>query len=164
MKQDLDHDSVNLHMDASPQEIYDVVSDVTRTPEFSPEILECTWLDGATGPVVGARFKARNKVPNRPSWNNKPVVTVADPGREFSFARTEPFAGTVEWTYRFEPDGTGTMVTETYSVTRALSPIGWFVIGTLFARKDRRADLRAGMEQTLQRIRKVVEQPVTATS
>lgn len=164
MKQDLDHDTVTLHMDASPREIYDVVADVTRTPELSPEILECTWLDGATGPAVGARFKARNKVPNRPSWNNKPVVTVADPGREFSFARTEPFAGTVEWTYRFEPDGTGTMVTESYAVTRGLSPIGWFVIGTLFARKDRRADLRGGMEQTLQRLRKVVEQPADTTA
>jgi hypothetical protein len=156
MMQDLDHDSVTLHMDAPPEEIYALVSDVTRTPEFSPEILECTWLDGATGPAVGARFKARNKVPNRPAWNNKPVVTVADPGRQFSFARTEPFAGTVEWTYHLEPSGAGTMVTESYSVTRKLSPIGWFVIGVLFARKDRRADLRAGMEETLQRIRRTV--------
>lgn len=163
MKQDLDHDTVSLHMDARPEDVYALVSDVTRTPELSPEILECTWLDGATGPAVGARFKARNKVPNRPSWNNKPVVTVADPGRQFSFARTEPFAGTVEWTYRFEPDGAGTMVTESYAVTRDLSPIGWFVIGTLFARKDRRADLHAGMEETLQRIRKIVEQPATVT-
>jgi hypothetical protein len=157
MIQNLDHDNVSMRMHARPEDVYALVADVTRTPEFSPEVLECTWLDGATGPAVGARFKARNKVPNRPSWNNKPVVTVVEPGRQFSFARTEPFGGTVEWTYRFEPDGDGTLVTESYAVTKDLSPIGWFIIGVLFARKDRRTDLRAGMEQTLQRMRAAVE-------
>ena len=59
MIQDLAHDSVSLHMRAGPEDVYALVADVTRTPEFSPEILECTWLDGATGATVGARFKAR---------------------------------------------------------------------------------------------------------
>lgn len=157
MIQSLDSDSVSLRMEARPEDVYAVVADVTRTPEFSPEILECMWLDGATGPVVGARFKARNKVPNRPAWHNKPVVTAVDPGREFAFSRTEPFGGTVEWRYRFEPDGDGTLVTESYAVTRKLSPVGWFIIGVLFARKDRRSDLRTGMEMTLQRLRDAVE-------
>jgi Polyketide cyclase / dehydrase and lipid transport len=157
MIQNLDTDTVTLHVDASPGAVYAAVADVTRTPEFSPEILECTWLDGATGPAVGARFKALNKVPKRPAWHNKPVVTVVDPGREFAFARTERFAGTVEWRYRFDPDGAGTLVTESYQVTRQLSPMGWFIIGTLFGRKDRRSDLHQGMEMTLQRLREVVE-------
>jgi len=160
--QSLDHDSVSIHMAADPPSAYELVADVTRTPEFSPEILKCTWLDGATGPAVGARFAAVNKVPNRPSWTNKPVVTVAEPGRAFAFARTEKFAGTVEWAYRFESEDGGTRVTESYTVTRPLSPIGWFVIGTLFGRKDRRGDLRHGMEQTLERMRAVAEAaPVT---
>lgn len=157
MIQDLTTDTVQRHMDCRPEDVYAVVADVTRTPELSPEILECVWLDGATGPVVGARFKARNKVANRPAWHNKPVVTVAEPGREFAFARTEPFAGTVEWRYSFEPDGDGTNVTESYEVTKPMGRIGWFLIGTIFARKDRRADLRAGMEQTLERLQAVVE-------
>jgi uncharacterized protein YndB with AHSA1/START domain len=156
--QSLTRDTVSLHMDASPDKVYALVSDVTRTPEFSPEILECTWLDGATGPAVGARFKARNKVANRPAWFNKPVVTVVEPGRRFSFARTEAFAGTVEWTYTFEPDGDGTLVTESYDVTRQLHPIGWFIIGVLFGRKNRQDDLRSGMEQTLERLRAGAEQ------
>jgi Polyketide cyclase / dehydrase and lipid transport len=164
MIQNLDHDSVSLHMRARPDDVYAVVADITRTPEFSPEILECTWLDGATGPAVGARFKARNKVPNRPSWSNKPVVTVADHGREFAFARTEPFGGTVEWRYRFIPDDAGTLVNESYEVTKPLGRIGWFIIGGLFARKDRRADLRAGMEQTLERLREVAEREAASQS
>jgi hypothetical protein len=130
--QTLDRDSVSTYMEASPDVVYDLVADVTRMAEFSPEILRCTWLDGATGPAVGARFAAVNHVRHRPAWTNKPVVTVARPGRVFAFARTEKFAGTVEWTYRFQPEGTGTRVTESYEVTRPVTAIGWFVIGQLF--------------------------------
>lgn len=155
--QTLDHDEVSIRVDAPADDVYRLVADVTRMPEFSPEILRCRWLDGARGPAVGARFAARNKVPRRPAWTNKPVVTAVEPGRVFAFARTEKFAGTVEWTYRFAPDGDGTTVTESYEVTRPLTPIGWFIIGTLFGRTDRRSDLRAGMEETLRRIRATAE-------
>ncbi len=52
------------------------------------------------------------------------------------------------------------LVTESYRVTRPISRIGWLIIGTMAATNDRRAQLRAGMEQTLQRIRATVEQHV----
>jgi Polyketide cyclase / dehydrase and lipid transport len=155
--QNLDHDSVTRRMSAPPDAIYALVADVTRTPEYSPEILRVKWLDGATEPVVGARFAALNKVPKRPPWTNKPVVTIVEPGRRFGFARTEKFAGTIDWLYEFVPDGDGTVVTESYNVSRPLSAIGWFVIGTVFNRKDRRTDLREGMELSLQRIAATVE-------
>jgi uncharacterized protein YndB with AHSA1/START domain len=164
MMQQLDHDSVTAHIAARPETIYELVADVTRTPEFSPEIVECRWLDGATGPAVGARFKARNKMPNRPAFANKPVVTVVEPGKTFAFARTEPFAGTVEWRYDFAPDGEGTLVTESYTVTKPVSRIGWFIIGTLFARKNRQADLHRGMVETLERLRQAAERQPSATN
>ena len=49
------------------------------------------------------------------------------------------------------------MVTESYQVTKPMHPIGWFIIGVLFNRKDRTADLNAGMRETLERMRAVVE-------
>ncbi len=159
--QTLDHDQVVLIVDAPPDAVYAVVSDVTRTPEFSPEVERCTWLDGATGPAVGARFEAVNKVGWGPAWTNRPVVVAADPGREFAFSRTEKYAGTLVWRYLFEPSGGGTRITESYTVTRAVSRLGWFIIGGLYGRHDRCADLRAGMQQTLQRIRDTVEQTAT---
>lgn len=136
--------------------MYDIVSDVTRTPELSSEIAHVEWLDGATGPAVGARFRARNSVGRGPDWHNKPVVTVADRGREFTFERTEKIAGTLRWSYRFEPDAGGTTVTESYEVTRPLSLLGWFVIGPVYGLKDRKSDLRAGMTDTLERLANVV--------
>lgn len=109
--QTLDHDEVTMWVDAPPERVYALVSDVTRTPELSPEILSCTWLDGATGAAVGARFRARNSA-GRLTWHNKPVVVAAEHATRFAFARTEPFGGTVEWRYRLEPrDGGGGSVT-----------------------------------------------------
>ena len=162
--QTLDHDHVSVHIDAPPDVVYALVADVTRTPEFSPEIVRCTWLDGATGPVVGARFEAVNKAGRGPQWKNRPVVIAAEPGREFTFSRTEKFAGTLVWRYLLEPDGTGTRLTESYNVTRPVSRLGWFVIGGLYGLRDRRTDLRAGIQQTVQRIRAAAEREIRSGS
>jgi hypothetical protein len=163
--QTLDRDELSIYVAAPPQAVYDVVSDVTRTPEYSPEIRRCTWLDGATGPVVGARFAAVNKIGGGPSWTNRPVVTVADPPREFAFARTEKLVGTLEWRYCLVPEGEGTRVTESYEVTRPISRLGWFIIGTLHRHKDRRAGLHQSMGTSLERLRVLVEsgRPATPT-
>jgi hypothetical protein len=161
--QTLDSDEVTVHIDAHPDVVYDLIADVTRTPEFSPEVIRCEWLV-ATGPAVGARFKATNKVPNHPPWHNTPVVTTADPGREFAFSRTEKFAGTIVWRYRLEPERDGTRVTESYEVVKPVTRFGWFVIGRLFGGHDRRSDLRFGMQETLRRLAAVAEQHNAAES
>lgn len=161
--QTIDRDEVSIHMAARPEDVYDLVSDVTRTPEFSPEVISSTWLDGATGPAVGARFKARNKVQRGPGWNNKPVVTVADRGREFAFTRTELGGGTMLWRYTFEPDGNGTRVTESYEMLQPLTRFMWFVIERICGRHDRRSDLRGGMQLTLDRVRAVAEKGALTT-
>ena len=161
--QTLDRDEVSVHIDATPREVYALVADVTRMPEWSPEIRRCEWLDGATEASVGARFVATNKVRRGPAWKNRPVVTVAEPGRELAFSRTEKLAGTVVWRYRFEAEGGGTRVVESYEVTEPLTRAGWFVIGRLFGCRDRRAELRDGMRQTLDRLRVEAERTSTAT-
>ncbi len=48
--QSLDHDEVSIHVAAPPAAVYGLVADVTRISEFSPEIIECHWLDGAPPP------------------------------------------------------------------------------------------------------------------
>jgi hypothetical protein len=159
MKQQLTTDFVSRYIEASPEVLYDFVADVTRTPELSPEVVDCQWIHGATGPVVGARFRARNHVGRGPDWHNKPVVTVADPGQEFAFARTEFGAGTVVWRYQFTPQGSGTLVTESYEVSTPVGLLGWFIIDVLYGLKDRRTDLRRGMTTTLERLAQLTEQP-----
>lgn len=163
MMQTFDHDEVRLVMNAAPEAVYDVIADVTRMPKLSPEVIECRWLDGATGPEVGARFAARNKFTRGPAVGNKPVITAVDPGRRISWSRTEPFGGTVEWTYEFLPHPEGTEVVESYRALKPVSRIGWLIISA-FSSKDRRGVQRAGMEQTLERLRDVVEENAPRSS
>jgi hypothetical protein len=155
--QTLDRDEASTTIAAPPETVYALVADVTRTPEFSPEVVGCRWLDGATGPAVGARFEAVNASASGRTWKNRPVVTVAEPGREFAFTRTEPFSGSIAWRYRFERVPEGTRVVESYEVERPVTRLGWFVIEKVFHGDDRRGALRAGMQTTLERLRAAAE-------
>jgi hypothetical protein len=155
--QTLDRDEVSAVVATRPEDVYALVADVTRMPEFSPEVVSCRWLGNADGPAVGARFEAVNASTAGKRWKNRPVVTVAEPGREFAFSRSEPFAGTIVWRYRFEPEGEGTRVVESYEVERPVSRLGWLVIERIFQGGNRREALRAGMRTTLDRIRAAAE-------
>ncbi len=90
-----------------PDELYALVSDVTRMGEFSPICKACWWDDGA-GPAVGAWFTGRNEAGGR-TWETRSQVVAADPGRAFAW---EVNNGWVHWGYTFEPDGAGTRLTE----------------------------------------------------
>ena len=54
-------------------ELYDLVSDLPRMGEWSPENTGGKWVNGAAGPVVGARFKGSNKsgvgAGGAPTWS-----------------------------------------------------------------------------------------------
>jgi hypothetical protein len=76
---------------------------------------------------------------------------VVDAGRAFAFERSEVGGGTIEWRYTFESEGTGTLVTESYTVLKPVNTLGWFIIDTLASLKDRKGDLRRGMTENLER-------------
>ena len=51
---------VTKEINASPETVFAMVSDLTRMGEWSPENQGGQWVKGATGPAVGAQFKGRN--------------------------------------------------------------------------------------------------------
>jgi hypothetical protein len=53
--------AVTVHMNASPDDVFALVSDVTRIGRYSPETFEAEWIDGATEPKVGAKFRGHVK-------------------------------------------------------------------------------------------------------
>jgi len=142
----------HVHVDALPETVFGVVSDVTRMGEWSPETIKCEWIDGANGPVVGACFKGTNKR-GFVKWSTKPTVIVADSGREFAFdVGTE-----TRWTYRFAAEGTGTRLTESFEMLRDMPWYYALAERWLMRVTDRRADLERGMATTLEHIKRVVE-------
>jgi uncharacterized protein YndB with AHSA1/START domain len=151
------HDSVTTEIEAPPDKVYELVTDIPRMGDWSPECRHCAWTGGATGPAVGARFKARNKGRRGPAWSNTPVVTVAEPGREFAFNRNGPGIGSYTWRYVLEPTPTGTRLTESYSVERPLPKAMSWLTEKWVGSTDRDADLHEGMQTTLSRIKASAE-------
>lgn len=148
--------SATIHIDAPPEKVYAVVTDVTRMGEWSPETVKCEWLDGATGPAAGARFKGTNKN-GVFRWSNKPRVLTADEGREFAFVTQFRGNDQTKWTYRFEPDAGGAKVTESFEMMDDVPGIINFVERHFMRIKDRKADLESSMGKTLERIKSAVE-------
>lgn len=150
----LDHDEASLHVDADADLLYDLVSDVTRTPEWSPEVISCAWLGGVDRAVVGARFTARNRR-RWFTWSNRPVVEITDRGRQFAITRAEPGGGEIRWSYRLEPDAAGTTVTLSYDVLRPVTAGLHLMLRLLFGVRDLRADLHQNMQTSLRRLAEV---------
>jgi uncharacterized protein YndB with AHSA1/START domain len=147
--------SVTLHMDAPPRKVWELVSDVTKMGEYSPEVIEAEWLGGATGPAVGARY--RGHVKRNENW---PIlywttceITECVPGEVFEFAVIIGGRPVNTWRYQFEANDGGTDVTESFDLgdnilTKIWQPLGGF----LRERRNRRDMLR-----TLERVKAVAE-------
>ena len=145
-----------MHVDAPPERIYEIVTDIAQMGRLSPECTGGRWLDGANGPVVGARFKGTNKR-GIARWSTTNEVVAADPGRAFAFETQQ--SGT-RWSYRLEPDGDGTRVTESRAafkdrplVARLFSAVA---LGGVAEHDD---EMREGMRATLERLKAVAEAP-----
>lgn len=133
---------------ASPEEIYDLVTDIPRMGEWSPETVEADWIKGATHAEVGARFRGKNRL-GRNSWSTKPTVTIADRGRTFAFR--VPGKSGATWTYDLRPVEGGTLVTESVSQDRpSPAPIRWLQRRAGVA--DRSAHLAVDIATTLERL------------
>jgi hypothetical protein len=150
---------VSLWMDAPPDQVWDLVSDVTRIGEFSPETFEAKWRRGYDGPEVGAKFKGhvkRNGV-GPTYWSPCTVTKCVEPGPDgravFEFSVGLNGDAWTNWGYRLEPVGDGTRVTEYFRLEPRWFLRGyWMVLGTLRGRTNER-----GMRTTLERMKAVVE-------
>jgi uncharacterized protein YndB with AHSA1/START domain len=150
----LTQDSEQIVINASCERLYQMVADLRRMGQWSPECQAVEWEDGATGPAEGARFVGHNRGGPRGlmRWSRGGRVLTADAGREFAFATEEGGHESTVWRYRFEPVGGGTQVTESYDVKRI--PV-WARI--LDVPTNRHRELLEGMRHTLQQLKTAAE-------
>ena len=146
--------SESVVVDASPEALYDLVSDVTRTGEWSPICTACWWDDGASA-EVGAWFTGLNEVPGR-SWETRSQVVVADRGREFAFLVG---GSLVRWGYTVEAVDGGTRLTESWEFL----PAGLKVFAERFGDdaprqiEDRTRAAHEGIPVTLAALKRIAE-------
>ena len=146
---------VSIDVAAPPKVVYDLLADVTRMPDWSPEVTSCAWLDGATQAEPGARFRGWSRKGWR-RWSTLSTVSEAD--RPECFEWHVRFAGlpVAIWRYRFTADGPlGTTITETAidqrgRLLRQLSPL---ITGS----RNRQARNDETMHVTLKRLKDAAE-------
>ncbi|MFJ7207725.1 SRPBCC family protein [Streptomyces sp. NPDC098789] len=121
--------SDSILIDVSPATAYLRVSDPVDMGSWSPENLGATLRgDRREGAYVGMAFDGHNKR-GAFRWTTRCTVTAADQDRLFrfrvhsiGFKRPRLPGPIATWEYRFEADGGGTRVTETWTDDRRSWP------------------------------------------
>ena len=141
--------AATVEIGASPDEVWQVVSDLRRMPEFSPELRKA-FVIGRPG--IGANIIGINRR-KAVVWPTTSKVVRWEPGQAVAWKTRESGA---TWVYELEPTATGTSVTG----RRVLSK---FTIGTALlgpaigGAQGHDAELAEGIRTTLERIRSTVE-------
>lgn len=108
--------SASTHIAKPADTVWAMVTDVTRMGSWSPETHHAEWVDGATGPAVGAKFKGKNRR-GLLRWSTVVRVTECEPARRFEFVVLANKRESTRWSYRFEPaEGGACEVTESYEL------------------------------------------------
>ena len=148
--------SVSTHVDAPAEVVYDLVADLPRMGQWSPECTAVAWRGGATAAAAGARFRGWNRRgPVR--WFTDAVVVEAERGRALTFDVKGLGLPVARWGYRFEPDAEGRGCTVTEEWTDHRSSTYRAVTGVVINVRDRPTHNRAGMEHTLARLKAAAE-------
>lgn len=148
---------------APAERIWDMVADVTRMGEWSPECFRCRWIGSPKGPEVGARFIGFNRATWR-IWATPNQVVEADRGRIFAWRTL--FNGNI-WSYRMEPDDldadaagapSRTRVTESRQLPAKRPGLGKLSLDVFFGGTERHDErMREGIRQTLARLKAAAE-------
>lgn len=158
---------------ATPEETYAVVSDLTRSGEWSPECLGGEWISGEPA-TVGAIFRGKNLRSEdvvgwaplvRGVWYTECKIIAAEPGHTFRWMMLTHARDDQEsiWGFDVEPADGGCVLTHHFRMGKATAGIHKITAELDEPARNRfvsewSAKLGQDVTQTLDRIKKVVEQ------
>jgi uncharacterized protein YndB with AHSA1/START domain len=149
-------DSVTVHIDATPAEVWDLVADVTKIGRYSPETFEAEWTGDFTGPEVGATFRGHVKRNEKgPTYWAPCYVTESVPGEVFEFGVGKPGGRALNtWRYEIAPGaGGGSDVTESFRLDDNIGTRSyWYFFGRWRGKTNRN-----GMRRTLEAMKAELE-------
>jgi uncharacterized protein YndB with AHSA1/START domain len=99
----------SIEIEAPPEAVWDLVTDLSRTPTWNRETVETVWLPPHAGPEVGAVFRGTN-VMGESRWSVECHVIVADRPTAFEWTVLDPAEPSSTWWYRLTAVSSGTHV------------------------------------------------------
>lgn len=99
-------------VDAPPEALWLLVTDLGLLAELSPELQRVEWLDGARGPASGARFRGYNAHPSVGEWSTVSAVTTWEPQHRFGWdvEPDGPDGAAASWLFELTAADGGTRV------------------------------------------------------
>ena len=152
---------------------WELLTNVERIGEFSPECVAAEWLDSATGPVLGARFAGTNRIVDETGeafWIRPCTVTACEPPHRFGYVVGDRYDGSPasRWDFTIEAFGDDRCrIRQTFRhVPDGLTGLRHFVEADVENAASivdrRRVELHSGMETTLRAMKKRLEGGLTA--
>jgi uncharacterized protein YndB with AHSA1/START domain len=138
---------------APPDKVWALISDVSRMPEWSPELVRMLPLKRG-GMRKGQWYLGINRR-KAVLWPTRNVVGVLEPGRRLAWDTTSSGA---RWIWEVTPSGEGTHV-----VHRRPVPAKLTLLSSVFARlflggiEDHADELETGMARTVERLKAAAE-------
>lgn len=148
-------DETSVLIDAPPERVWRLVTDITRMGEWSPESTGGRWTHGATGPAEGARFVGGN-AHGLLRWSTRCRVLECVAPQRFSFAVAE---SRMTWGWRLEPEGAGTRLTQWRNRTSRPNIAVRALTGSGLLGRDREGLMVDGMQRTLTALKTAAERP-----
>lgn len=109
-------------IDAAPEEVYRLVSDVSAIGRWSPNASEVAYDEGH-GPEAGSWFSGHNRKDGK-EWTSRSQVVKAEPGAVFAFVVGGAEDGIVEWTWTLRAQGRGTVAEQSWRLLRTDPVLG----------------------------------------
>lgn len=139
---------------ARPEAVWDLVADITRVPQWSPEVIRTAWLEDATAPRPGARFRGRNRAPNGFEWNVTCVVGEASRPRTFAWVvladPADPSVVSSFWRCELElADPGATRVRESFTHGPGQSGLRWMMEQDPARAAELMEDRRRGLQENM---------------
>ena len=144
----------NRKISVTPQEVWEIISDLESMGNLSPENSGGRWEKGVTGIEKGAIFRGKNKNGFR-QWSTKVLITECEPPKKLSFSLRVAGKEWCEWSYQIDAVEDGCVVTESWTDmrTKLQEKIGWLVSGV----SDRASHNLKNMEATLENLALLAE-------
>ena len=142
-----------IEVAAPPAAVWAMVSDIKRMASWSPQVVRTSVKGG--GVQQGTKFSNLNRQ-GLVFWPTNGKVVRFDPHREFAFRIAE---NRTIWSFELEPIPTGgTRITQRRELPDGISNLSLGLTKVVLGGVDKFTDrLRAGMDQTLERIKAEAE-------
>jgi uncharacterized protein YndB with AHSA1/START domain len=140
-------------IDAPPEVVWEVLGDVRRMPELSPELVRMIPLKkGGLRPGQWYLGVNRRKAV---LWPSRSVVAEVEPGRKVSWDTKSSGA---RWIWELTPEGAGTRVVHRRPVPRRLTTLSnAFATAFLGGRTGHADELEEGMAESVRQLKQAVE-------